>query len=299
MRYTASCQKCHSRKAKCSGGHPCLNCSDAGVPTDQCVYPARDRQVKLSHQYIEELLRENERLRNENATTSPAPVANVTIVNGPENGGTSREAVQNPLLEDRPWFHPVASLEMPSCRRNHHEPFSKRVQAMLKDLTKWVEVLPEKFRLKDSVTLCAQPNHIIYIHLRLNQCIILSTSLLRFPQSQSDGDKFNNAVELLHQLRQSGNFGAKEFCEHIDAIKPSMETFEEHSSTQYQSMSHSLIATEPNLTAGMALVDPSLQEFLADPNLDFPTSTNLNFDALQAPYCPEIWGDGWGVVGDI
>jgi hypothetical protein len=52
-------------------------------------------------------------------------------------------------------------------RRNHHDPFSKRVQAMLKDLTKWMDALPAKLQLKDNDA--STPFHIVYIHLRFNQ----------------------------------------------------------------------------------------------------------------------------------
>lgn len=52
-------------------------------------------------------------------------------------------------------------------RRNHHEPFLKRVQNMLKDLTKWMDALPEKFQMKDNDA--SMPTQIVYLHLRFNQ----------------------------------------------------------------------------------------------------------------------------------
>lgn len=91
---------------KCSGDQPCVNCRNAGDGTD-CVYPSRDRQIKLSEQYVEELLKENERLRNNNvATVLPTRESAIGTVESDEN-------VRNPLLEDRPWFHAVSSEQVP------------------------------------------------------------------------------------------------------------------------------------------------------------------------------------------
>lgn len=56
-------------------------------------------------------------------------------------------------------------------RRNHHDSFSKRVQAMLKDLTKWMDALPAKFQIKENDA--SVPVHIVYIHLRFNQVRLL------------------------------------------------------------------------------------------------------------------------------
>jgi proline utilization trans-activator len=71
--------------------------------------------VKLSQSYIEQLLRENEQLRDGNlqpsltrengAQETPDATAVVQTV--------AQDTAQNPLLGDRPWFIPVASLEMP------------------------------------------------------------------------------------------------------------------------------------------------------------------------------------------
>lgn len=48
------------------------------------------------------------------------------------------------------------------------------------------------------------------------------------------------------------------------------------------------------VTAGMALAEPSLQEFLADTDLAISGIDNPTFDPLQTPYWPGIWGgDDW------
>ncbi|CAN9323731.1 unnamed protein product [Alternaria alternata] len=176
-------------------------------------------------------------------------------------------------------------------RRNHHDSFSKRVQAMLKDLTKWMDDLPVKFHLKDNDT--SAPIHIVYIHLRFNQS----------PRSQADGDDFNNAVELLRQLAQSGNYGAKEFVKHMDAIEQSMQLVADTSFALDRPQQPSVASAEQLLppsseamTAGMALADPSLRYFLSESDLDLQAFSNPALDELQTPYW---WADGWGVGGDI
>jgi hypothetical protein len=52
--------------------------------------------------------------------------------------------------------------------------------------------------------------------------------------------------------------------------------------------------TGPMMTAGMALAEPSLQEFLAETDLAINDINNPSFDPLQTPYWPGIWGgDEW------
>lgn len=55
----------------------------------------------------------------------------------------------------------------------------------------------------------------------------------------------------------------------------------------------------PGQTAGMALADPSLQYFLSESDLDLQALSNPALGGLQTPYWPEMWGDGWGVGGDV
>lgn len=118
------------RKVRCSGGQPCSNCLQADC-TDQCVYPPRDRQVKVSQKsvssyeatshvlnsvililrdlrYIEDLLEENQRLRHESrnspTVTTELGGGELAQSTGAEVEGETAEAIRNPLLEDRPWF---------------------------------------------------------------------------------------------------------------------------------------------------------------------------------------------------
>ncbi|KAI0435826.1 fungal-specific transcription factor domain-containing protein [Xylaria telfairii] len=59
---TTACHRCHGKKIKCSGGHPCHNCVQAEKGTG-CAYPQRNRSVKVSQRYIEGLLEEIDRLK--------------------------------------------------------------------------------------------------------------------------------------------------------------------------------------------------------------------------------------------
>lgn len=68
--------------------------------------------------YVEELLKENERLRERVgrvADATAAPEASETVgVPGPSVDSVGvQENVQNPLIEERAWFFPMASLDMP------------------------------------------------------------------------------------------------------------------------------------------------------------------------------------------
>lgn len=53
-------------------------------------------------------------------------------------------------------------------RRKYLVPFAQRVQTTLKNITKWMETLPPHLQL-DNGQRFAQPNSIVYLHLRFNQ----------------------------------------------------------------------------------------------------------------------------------
>lgn len=102
---------------------------------------------------------------------------------------------------------------------------------------------------------------------------------------------------MIRQLAQSGNFAAKEYCEHLDAIQESIEHVYRQTSVQ----EHAHVATSVNddtgllssiytMTAGMALAEPSMQEFLAETDLAISGIDDTCFDPLQIPHWPVIWG---------
>lgn len=54
-----------------------------------------------------------------------------------------------------------------------------------------------------------------------------------------------------------------------------------------------LFYTGSGITAGMALAETSLQEVLAEPDLNLQLFDTPSFDGLQTPFWPELWGDRW------
>lgn len=55
------------------------------------------------------------------------------------------------------------------ARRIHSEPFSQRVQSIMRDLTRWVEDLPPQIQIDRTAESPAIPNHILHLHLTFNQ----------------------------------------------------------------------------------------------------------------------------------
>ncbi len=110
-------------------------------------------------------------------------------------------------------------------------------------------------------------------------------------------------MNLLRQLAQSGNYGAKEFIEHMNAIEQSMQLVTSTNCApgppQQSPLADAellLPASSEAMTAGMALANPSLQYFLSESDLDLQAFSNPASGGLQTPYW---WTDGWGVGGDI
>lgn len=132
--------------------------------------------------------------------------------------------------------------------------------------------------------------------------VLAVSSLLGSAQSAADGDCFNNAVELLGQLDRTGNFAANEYGKHLAAMKQSMSKINApgvnvHAGPAPRSISNPTqeIVSHPGaaMTAGMALAEPSLQELLAEPDLNLQLFDTPVVDGLQTPYWPELWGDDW------
>lgn len=103
---STACRRCHSRKVKCSGGTPCENCRHAGKPAE-CTYPRKNRLVKVSQQYIDDLIAENQRLRNRDPGSRTRTVAETTqkdVSAAPRNSADTTSSIPAPSLEERPWF---------------------------------------------------------------------------------------------------------------------------------------------------------------------------------------------------
>ncbi|PYH34215.1 Zn(II)2Cys6 transcription factor [Aspergillus neoniger CBS 115656] len=99
-----ACHRCHAHKVKCSGGQPCSRCRRAGCD-DECQYTLRDRKLKVQESYLDELLTQNARLREQlrSISTSQSPSATTAEGSIPQE---SYPPVQNPLLGERAWFYP-------------------------------------------------------------------------------------------------------------------------------------------------------------------------------------------------
>ncbi|KAK1978299.1 fungal-specific transcription factor domain-containing protein [Colletotrichum cereale] len=101
-----ACRRCHSRKVKCSGGQPCDNCRQA-IKGAECTYPRRNRMVKVSQRYIDDLVAENRRLKNSsNADTQARAGALLPEISvAPVKERTENAiAIPPPSLDERPWF---------------------------------------------------------------------------------------------------------------------------------------------------------------------------------------------------
>jgi proline utilization trans-activator len=145
-----------------------------------------------------------------------------------------------------------------------------------------------------------------YFHTQylFSAATILAVSALYNAGGEStDADDFETACQILSQLGQSGNFGAREFCLHIDAMKHSMSAsaFVPHES-QYSTPTASGVPTSQQaydpfmsqaMTTGMALAEPTLQQLLAQPDSSFQLNNSTDLDEIQTPFFPDLWVGDW------
>ncbi|KAM7191621.1 Fungal specific transcription factor domain containing protein [Naviculisporaceae sp. PSN 640] len=111
----SACQRCHSRKVRCSGETPaCSNCRKGGF-ADQCSYPTHGRRVKVKESYLRQLIAENARLRaRQPGPQIPDPNQPTDPARLPEDDDAApedqNEAFQRPVvspgvpMEGQPWF---------------------------------------------------------------------------------------------------------------------------------------------------------------------------------------------------
>lgn len=146
-----------------------------------------------------------------------------------------------------------------------------------------------------------------YFHTQylFSAATILAISALSETRSEnSDDDDFETACQILAQLGQSGNFGAREFCLQIDAMKHSIGTSaltareSQFNTTTPPNMS---LTAQQNLdpfvsqamTTGMALTEPTLQQLLAQPDSSFQLNSSGDLDEIQTPFFPDLWVGDW------
>ncbi|KAJ4056741.1 hypothetical protein NW758_001168 [Fusarium oxysporum] len=104
-----ACRNCHARKIKCSGNKPCNNCSLAS----ECVYPTRDRQIRVNQSLLDRLLQENEELRAQIHPESPQP-RNTDVPWQPAlTSNDHQDAAEEKILDEIDWFAHTRTSDTP------------------------------------------------------------------------------------------------------------------------------------------------------------------------------------------
>lgn len=148
--------------------------------------------------------------------------------------------------------------------------------------------------------------------------VLAVSSLLNGKQWQADRNGFETAAQFLAELKANGSFAATEYCQHIDAMRLAMKDIigrresgntqtaiasasdpgmlPHTASTQIPRTTSMQNAGPTQYTAGMALAEPSLQEFLADPGFDLRFNGREVYDTnsgFQNLYWPDVTGGVW------
>ncbi|KAF7557809.1 hypothetical protein G7Z17_g449 [Cylindrodendrum hubeiense] len=137
--------------------------------------------------------------------------------------------------------------------------------------------------------------------------VLAVSSLLDAKDSRSDKESFQEAARFLSQLKDAGSFAAQEYCRHVDAIKAAleavyvkrrtaMETLRQTDEVGLAGLLPPLGQTIPTQTAagGTALIEPSIQELLAQPVLDLQFLDGSVYDSYsQGLYWPDFSTEDW------
>lgn len=135
--------------------------------------------------------------------------------------------------------------------------------------------------------------------------ILAVSSLLNTPGSSKDRDDFELCLQLLTELKSNGNCAAVEFARHLGSMKNCMNNIDEPSqvlngdnvnnlemavsSLGDIGMSYPSGSTPYNMTAGMALAEPSMQAFLAQTD---PSFQQMDLSILQHELDGFYWPEG-------
>ncbi|CAH0022175.1 unnamed protein product [Clonostachys rhizophaga] len=105
-----ACQSCHARKIRCSGTKPCNHCT--GV--SDCIYPKRDRQVRVHQSFLDRILQENADLR---ALQHPAEQSErkpeQDTWDTPAISHSDHESVENQSIQGSDWFTHIRTSDTP------------------------------------------------------------------------------------------------------------------------------------------------------------------------------------------
>lgn len=135
--------------------------------------------------------------------------------------------------------------------------------------------------------------------------ILAVSSLLNSSGSSKDRDDFELSLQLLTELKDNGNCAAVEFSRHLESMKTCINRIE--GSAQFSNgssinavdirvaglgdigMGYPSGNTPYNMTAGMALAEPSMQAFLAqtDPNFQ-----QMDLSIIQHELDGFFWPEG-------
>lgn len=146
--------------------------------------------------------------------------------------------------------------------------------------------------------------------------VLAASSLINGKESRNDREQFEEAADLLLQLKDGGNYTAQEFYRHVEALRVVMEAAQskkkgladaaaiQNPDVMNQSpfsdpavdqpMGQAFYPPSRMATAGMALAEPSLQELLAQPVLDLQfIDASLYDDYSQGLYWPDFSSEHW------
>lgn len=126
--------------------------------------------------------------------------------------------------------------------------------------------------------------------------VLAISSLLGGRDARSDIEQFETASQLLSQLKDSGSFAGEEFCQHIKAMTELMAAAEARRRkitlppvVQVGTPQQRSDAGNGSSTTGLALSEPSLQEFLSRPLLDLQfIDTSIYSNDFQGLYWPDM-----------
>ena len=146
-----------------------------------------------------------------------------------------------------------------------------------------------------------------YTQYLFSAATILAISSVSIGQhDDSDKDGFESACAFLQQLQQNGNYAAKEFSMHLEAIRASLAAFKnpdmEVNVDPFMAAMSQFTPSgttpgsihAPAMTAEMALAEPSLQDFLSQADFD-PVflDTQIQGDQFYGFYYPMLQDEAW------
>lgn len=111
-----------------------------------------------------------------------------------------------------------------------------------------------------------------YFHMQFlfsSATVLVLSALLQGSGWANDREDFLLAGTFLRQLERSGNFGAKEFCTHVDALKITLYENIDAAAGLGQGGVATVGMSNGTTTSSTPLPNPPLQDFLNHPEVDF------------------------------